>query len=101
MVELHTGSYCDAAGAAQAAELERLRRAARHAAALGLECHAGHGLTFANVRPVAALPELVELNIGHFLVGEAVALGLVEAVRRMREVMAAGRRDLARAGRTA
>ena len=101
VVELHTGSYCDAAGAAQAAELERLRRAARHAAALGLECHAGHGLTFANVRPVAALPELVELNIGHFLVGEAVALGLVEAVRRMREVMAAGRRDLARAGRTA
>ena len=101
VVELHTGSYCDAVGPAQAAELERLRRAARHAAALGLECHAGHGLTFANVRPVAALPELVELNIGHFLVGEAVALGLVEAVRRMREVMAAGRRDLARAGRTA
>jgi pyridoxine 5-phosphate synthase len=101
VVELHTGSYCDAVGPAQAAELARLCRAARHAAALGLECHAGHGLTFANVRPVAALPELVELNIGHFLVGEAVALGLVEAVRRMREVMAAGRRDLARAGRTA
>jgi pyridoxine 5-phosphate synthase len=101
VVELHTGSYCDAAGPAQAAELARLRRAARHAASLGLECHAGHGLTYANVRPVAALPELVELNIGHFLVGEAVALGLVEAVRRMREVMAAGRRDLARAGRTA
>ena len=101
VVELHTGRYCDAAGPAQAHELERLRRAARHAAAIGLECHAGHGLTFANTRPVAALPELVELNIGHFLVGEAVAIGLVEAVRRMREVMEAGRRDLARAGRTA
>ena len=101
VVELHTGSYCDAAGPAQVHELERLRRAARHAAAIGLECHAGHGLTFANTRPVAALPELVELNIGHFLVGEAVAIGLVEAVRRMREVMEAGRRDLARAGRTA
>ena len=101
VVELHTGSYCDAVGPAQAAELERLRRAARHAAAIGLECHAGHGLTYANTRPVAALPELVELNIGHFLVGEAVAIGLVEAVRRMREVMEAGRRDLARAGRTA
>ena len=100
VVELHTGSYCDAVGPAQAAELERLRRAARHAAAIGLECHAGHGLTYANTRPVAALPELVELNIGHFLVGEAVAIGLVEAVRRMREVMEAGRRDLARAGRT-
>ena len=101
VVELHTGSYCDAVGPAQAAELERLRRAARHAAAIGLECHAGHGLTYANTRPVAALPELVELNIGHVLVGEAVAIGLVEAVRRMREVMEAGRRDLARAGRTA
>ena len=101
VVELHTGSYCDAVGPAQAAELERLRRAARHAAAIGLECHAGHGLTYTNTRPVAALPELVELNIGHFLVGEAVAIGLVEAVRRMREVMEAGRRDLARAGRTA
>ena len=100
VVELHTGSYCDAVGPAQAAELERLRRAARHAAAIGLECHAGHGLTYTNTRPVAALPELVELNIGHFLVGEAVAIGLVEAVRRMREVMEAGRRDLARAGRT-
>ena len=101
VVELHTGSYCDAVGPAQAAELERLRRAARHAAAIGLECHAGHGLTYTNTRPVTALPELVELNIGHFLIGEAVAIGLVEAVRRMREVMEAGRRDLARAGRMA
>jgi pyridoxine 5-phosphate synthase len=101
VVELHTGSYCDAEGRTQPAELVRLRRAARHAAAIGLECHAGHGLTYGNVRPVAALPEIVELNIGHFLVGEAVAIGLPEAVRRMRELMDAGRRDVARAGRTA
>ena len=98
VVELHTGSYCDAEGPAQARELERLRRAARHAAAVGLECHAGHGLSYANVRPVAAMGEVVELNIGHFLIGEAVAVGLPEAVRRMRGVMAAGRRDLARVG---
>jgi pyridoxine 5-phosphate synthase len=98
VVELHTGSYGDAQGAAQARELERLRRAARHAAGIGLECHAGHGLAYANVRPVAAIGSIVELNIGHFIVGEAVAVGLPEAVRRMREVMAAGRRDLARPG---
>lgn len=97
VVELHTGTYCEAeAGPARARELERLRRAAAHAAALGLECHAGHGLDYATVRPVAATAELVELNIGHFIVGEALAVGLPEAVRRMREVMAAGRRDLAR-----
>jgi len=99
VVELHTGTYCEAAaGPARLRELERLRRAAVHAASLGLECHAGHGLDYATVRPVAAMPELVELNIGHFIVGEALAVGLPEAVRRMREVMAAGRRDLARRG---
>jgi len=96
VVELHTGTYREAAGAVQAAELERLRRAARHAAAIGLECHAGHGLAYANVRSVAAIPEIVELNIGHFIVGEALEVGLAEAIRRMREVMEAGRRDLAR-----
>ncbi len=99
VVELHTGTYCEAAaGPTRRRELERLRLAAAHAAALGLECHAGHGLDYATVRPVAALPELVELNIGHFIVGEALAVGMAEAVRRMREVMAAGRRDLARRG---
>ena len=97
VVELHTGSYCGAQGNEVARELDRLRRAARHAAGVGLECHAGHGLNYANVRPVAAIPEIVELNIGHFIVGEAVATGLPEAMRRMREVMDAGRRDLARA----
>jgi len=97
MVELHTGTYCDAAeGETRRRELDRLQRAAAHATSVGLECHAGHGLRYANVRPVAAIAEIVELNIGHFLVGEAVAIGLPEALRRMRELMDAGRRDLAR-----
>jgi pyridoxine 5-phosphate synthase len=99
VVELHTGTYCDAAGDAQARELARLRAAAHHAASVGLECHAGHGLTYANTRPVAAIGEIVELNIGHFLVGEALAIGLPETLRRMRELMDTGRRDLARPGR--
>ncbi|MGD9511212.1 MAG: pyridoxine 5'-phosphate synthase [Geminicoccaceae bacterium] len=99
VVELHTGSYGEAVGEAATRELTRLRTAARHAAAIGLECHAGHGLTYANTRPVAAIGEIVELNIGHFLVGEAVAIGLPETLRRMRAVMEAGRRDLARPGR--
>jgi pyridoxine 5-phosphate synthase len=97
VVEFHTGTYREApAGTARAAELERLRRAAALAHGLGVECHAGHGLSYATARPVAAIPEVIELNIGHFLVGEAVFLGLAEAIRRMREVMDAGRRDLAR-----
>ena len=99
VVEFHTGTYCEApAGATRAAELGRLRRAAALADGLGIECHAGHGLTYATARPVAAIPEVVELNIGHFLVGEAIELGLAEAIRRMRAVMDAGRRDLARPG---
>lgn len=97
VVELHTGTYCETStGAARATELERLRRAAALAHGLGIECHAGHGLSYGTVRPVAAIAEVVELNIGHFLVGEAVFIGWVEAIRRMREVMDAGRRDLAR-----
>ena len=96
VVELHTGTYCAADGAARAHELGRLRRAAAHAAKIGLECHAGHGLAYANVRPVAATPEIVELNIGHFLVGEALAVGLPATIARMRALMDTGRRDLAR-----
>ncbi len=87
VVELHTGAYCDAAEAARPAELDRIVKAAAHARRIGLECHAGHGLSFANVGPVAAIPEIVELNIGHFLVGEAVFIGLADAVRRMRVLM--------------
>lgn len=99
VIELHTGTYAEKGGAAD--ELARLRRAARHADALGIECHAGHGLTYANVRAVAAIPEVVELNIGHFILGEALAVGLPEAIRRMRAVMEAGRRDAARPARGA
>ena len=88
VVELHTGSYADG----RAGELDRLRAAAALTRELGLECHAGHGLTFSNVAPVAALPEVVELNIGHFLIGEAiVAGGLAEAVREMKRLMEAAR----------
>ncbi len=87
VVELHTGRYCELAGEAQQAELERIRSAAALAAELGLECHAGHGLTCDNVGPVAAIPTVAELNIGHFLVGEAIFTGLAEAVRQMRAAM--------------
>lgn len=93
VVELHTGTYCETAGAEQKAELERLRRAAAMAEDLGIECHAGHGLDFASVGPVAAIPQIVELNIGHFLVGEAIFAGFVPTVARMRRLM-----DEARAG---
>jgi pyridoxine 5-phosphate synthase len=92
VVELHTGAYADG----KAAELDRLRDAAEQAASLGLECHAGHGLNFDNVSPVAALPEIRELNIGHFLVAEAIFIGLAESIRRMRALMdAAWRRHAA------
>ncbi|MFO1153017.1 MAG: pyridoxine 5'-phosphate synthase [Rhodospirillales bacterium] len=83
-VELHTGRYSDLTDDARRAELNRLRTAAAAAHSLGLECHAGHGLTFDNVAPVAAIDGVVELNIGHFLVGEAVFSGLAAAIRRMR-----------------
>lgn len=92
VVELHTGTYCEAEpGTARQAELERLVRAAAHAEAIGLECHAGHGLTFDSVGPVAAIPTVVELNIGHFLVGEALFTGLAAAIGRMRAAMDAAR----------
>lgn len=91
-VELHTGAYCEApAGPARQAELERLVRAARAAVALGLECHAGHGLTYDTVGPVAAIPEVTELNIGHFLVGEAIFVGFEASIRQMRALMDEGR----------
>jgi pyridoxine 5-phosphate synthase len=99
VVELHTGAYCEAAitgdDRARHAELDRLRESARVAAAAGLEVHAGHGLTFDTVAPIAEIPEIVELNIGHFLIGEAIFSGLDSAVRRMRALM-----QKARAGAT-
>jgi pyridoxine 5-phosphate synthase len=90
-VELHTGAYCDANAAARDAELHRLTAAAARARSLGLDVHAGHGLTYDSVGPVAAIPEIEELNIGHFLVSEALFVGLEEAVRRMVAAIAAGR----------
>ncbi len=87
IVELHTGAYCDVEGVARADELARLVRAAEVADRLGLECHAGHGLAFDTVKPVAAIPTVVELNIGHFLVGEAIFTGLDASIRRMRALM--------------
>jgi pyridoxine 5-phosphate synthase len=92
VVELHTGAYCEAEGTARARQLDRIRAAAAHAAEVGLECHAGHGLTFETVSPVAAIPTVMELNIGHFLVGEAIFIGFEGAIRRMRALM-----DMARA----
>lgn len=90
-IELHTGRYCDTSGSDQAHELARLRAAAQHGTELGLEIHAGHGLNYANVGPVAAIHEIVELNIGHYLIGEAIFTGLTPAVARMRVVMDAAR----------
>ena len=95
IVELHTGSYCEKAIEGDAAgadgELERLRRSAELAHSLGLEVHAGHGLTFDTVGPVTAMNHVVELNIGHFLVGEAIFVGLDQSIRRMRDLMDAAR----------
>lgn len=90
-IELHTGAYAGSAGAERARELERLVTAARLAARLGLEVHAGHGLDYHNVQPVAAIAEVVELNIGHAIIARAVFDGLATAVREMRALMAAAR----------
>lgn len=87
VVELHTGRYCDATSVDQPHELQDIMRAAKLAVSLGLECHAGHGLSFNTVKPVAAIPEIMELNIGHFLIGEAVFMGLAEAVALMKKLM--------------
>jgi len=84
VVELHTGAYADG----RPGELERLREAAALLTDIGLECHAGHGLTYANVKPVAALPQVEELNIGHFLIGQAIMDGLPNVVATMRALIA-------------
>lgn len=101
VVEFHTGAYCHASAEPDpdpdkaAAELRRIRKAARYAAQLGIECHAGHGLDFATVTPVAGIPEIAELNIGHFLIGEAVFLGLEESIRHMKRLIESARRQAA------
>jgi pyridoxine 5-phosphate synthase len=87
VVEFHTGRYAHVDGEERAAELKRIADAAALATKNGIEAHAGHGLTYDNVVPVAAIPQFAELNIGHFLVGEAIFIGLEDSVRRMRALM--------------
>ncbi len=91
VIELHTGAYADATGAARAREFERLCSAAKFAARLGLIVNAGHGLNYHNVVPIAAIPEIIELNIGHAIVARAIADGLAKAVRDMKQLMRAAR----------
>lgn len=95
VIELHTGAWCDLGiegrSSALLNELEGLREGARIAADLGLEVHAGHGLTYDNVGPIAAIPQVAELNIGHFLIGDAILRGLGPAIHRMRACMDAAR----------
>ena len=87
VVELHTGAYCDARQVERRQHLDRIITAAAYSVEVGLECHAGHGLSFDTVGPVAALPEVAELNIGHFIIGEAIFGGLEVAIKRMRALM--------------
>jgi pyridoxine 5-phosphate synthase len=95
VVELHTGAWCDARARGDKAkadhEFDRLRAAVAEAVGLGLECHAGHGLDTDTARIIAAVPQIVELNIGHFLVGDAIFVGLAETVKAMRRAMVEGR----------
>ncbi len=91
IIELHTGSYCHQTGWARKKELEAIVHAAMLADNLGIECHAGHGLSFDTVQPIAAIPVMRELNIGHFLIGEAIFTGLDAAIERMRGLMDAAR----------
>lgn len=84
IVELHTGRYCEHP---LAKELQALQTSAKLASSLGLECHAGHGIGFDTVKPIAAIAEIVELNIGHFLIGESIFMGLEAAVKRMKQLM--------------
>ncbi len=94
VIELHTGAYAHASGAAREHELARIKDAASYGASLGLEIHAGHGLTYDNVGAIAAVPQIVELNIGHFLIGEAIFVGLNNAMARMRGMMREAGREV-------
>ena len=94
VTEIHTGAYCELTAEPQAEELERIRKAVAYGASRGLEMHAGHGLSYDTVAPIAALPEIMELNIGHFLIGEAIFHGLEASIAEMRRLM-----DEARASR--
>jgi pyridoxine 5-phosphate synthase len=87
VVELHTGAYANAGGEAQTKLLKHIHNAAEFGADIGLEIHAGHGLTYDNVKAIAAIPHIRELNIGHFLVGEAIFAGLAESIQKMRALL--------------
>ena len=91
-IEIHTGAYCNASGAARERERQTIAEAASVARRLGLEVHGGHGLDYQNVLPIAAIPEIVELNIGHSIVARAVIVGMVQAVREMKELLNSARR---------
>ncbi len=101
VIELHTGAYCDAHAEGRFSdrdvELQKLREMSAFAHSLGLEVHAGHGLTYDTVKPVAAFPEVMELNIGHFLIGESIFLGLEPAIQQMRDLMDEARAEIAAA----
>ena len=94
VVELHVGAYCDAVGDVRDAELTRIQEAAAYGAKIGLEVHAGHGLGFDTVGAIAEIPQLVELNIGHFLIGEAIFGGLDSSIKRMRSLMDKARSEV-------
>lgn len=84
IIEIHTGGFCHKQGLAQKKELTKIKSCARYAKSIGLECHAGHGLDFITARQIAKIPEIVELNIGHFLIGEAIMVGLDKAIKKMK-----------------
>lgn len=91
VIELHTGAYCGSRGIVHDAQFVRIKEASDLGHSVGLECHAGHGLDFDTVGPIAAIPTVTELNIGHFLVGEGVLLGLPQAIKKMRGIMESAR----------
>jgi pyridoxine 5-phosphate synthase len=87
-IEIHTGTYCNASGVKRVKELQAIVSAAALAQSLGLEVHGGHGLDYQNVLPIAKIPEIVELNIGHSIIARAVMIGIEQAVREMKELLA-------------
>lgn len=86
-IEIHTGSYADAISSARQEQLDKIKESVQLASSLNLECHAGHGLNYDNVKDIAAIENIVELNIGHFLIGEAIFIGLKEAIIRMKNII--------------
>ena len=87
IIEIHTGKYCHLKGQNQKNEFKIIANAAKYAAELGLECHAGHGLNFQTARQIAKIPQIVELNVGHFLIGEALFIGIGEAIKKMKKIL--------------